>query len=155
MTSPTLSRRALIAGAGTTIASAALAVPYASAARSTEVCALPLDPTARFDAAAAEFMAAAEALRPGLADWTINVTDTAVMAFACREATFAGPGVYEVEMRDFEGKATRPIVALSVSTGQDGYWWQQYWVSQSRCVGAVHRSRTSELRIIRKIKSFA
>ncbi|HTN60233.1 MAG TPA: hypothetical protein VL147_01605 [Devosia sp.] len=39
----TLTRRALLAGAGTTIASAAIAVPYVNAAHADEVCGLPLD----------------------------------------------------------------------------------------------------------------
>jgi len=38
----TLTRRALIAGAGTAVASAALAVPYVNAAHSEPVCSLPL-----------------------------------------------------------------------------------------------------------------
>lgn len=46
MSSPTLTRRALIAGAGTTIASAALAVPYVNAVRADEVCSLPVEATA-------------------------------------------------------------------------------------------------------------
>ncbi|MGV8833276.1 MAG: hypothetical protein ACOH2N_14980 [Devosia sp.] len=44
MPSPTLTRRALIAGAGTAAASAALAVPYVNAARSAEVDTSPIDP---------------------------------------------------------------------------------------------------------------
>lgn len=43
MPSPTLTRRALIAGAGTAAASAALAVPYVNAAYSEEVCCLPAE----------------------------------------------------------------------------------------------------------------
>lgn len=43
MPSPTLTRRALIAGTATTVASAALAVPYVNAAHSVEVCGLPVD----------------------------------------------------------------------------------------------------------------
>lgn len=42
MSSPTLTRRALIAGAGTAVASAALAVPYVNAVRADEVCTLPV-----------------------------------------------------------------------------------------------------------------
>lgn len=44
MSSPTLTRRALIAGAGTAIASAALAVPYVNAVRAAEVCSVELAP---------------------------------------------------------------------------------------------------------------
>lgn len=40
MPSPTLTRRALIAGAGTAAASTALAIPYVNAAHSNEVCSL-------------------------------------------------------------------------------------------------------------------
>lgn len=43
MPSPTLTRRALIAGAGTAIASAALAVPYVNAVRADDVCSLPVE----------------------------------------------------------------------------------------------------------------
>lgn len=43
MPSPTLTRHALIAGAGTVIASAALAVPYLNAVRADEVCSLRVD----------------------------------------------------------------------------------------------------------------
>lgn len=41
MPSPTLTRRALIAGAGTTLASAAIAAPHVSAAHSDGACSLP------------------------------------------------------------------------------------------------------------------
>lgn len=44
MSSPTITRRALIAGAGTAIASAALAVPALNAVRADEVCSLPVAP---------------------------------------------------------------------------------------------------------------
>lgn len=46
MSSPTLTRRALIAGAGTAIASAALAVPTLNAVRADEMCNLPVETAA-------------------------------------------------------------------------------------------------------------
>ena len=42
MHSPILTRRALIAGAGTAVASAALAVPYVNAASADELCSAPV-----------------------------------------------------------------------------------------------------------------
>lgn len=54
MPSPTLTRRVLLAGAGTAIASAALAAPYVNAAHSIEVDASD----AQFDAMLAEWRAA-------------------------------------------------------------------------------------------------
>ncbi|MBN9333275.1 hypothetical protein [Devosia sp.] len=42
MSSPSLTRRALIAGAGTVIASAAMAIPYVNAARASDMCSLPV-----------------------------------------------------------------------------------------------------------------
>ncbi|MHA6690563.1 hypothetical protein [Devosia sp. A449] len=50
MPSPTFTRRALIAGAGTAVASAAIAVPYVIAAHSAEVCGLPVDTASNLDA---------------------------------------------------------------------------------------------------------
>lgn len=52
MSSTSLSRRAMIAGTGAAVASAALAVPYVNAARADDVCALPVaaeDITTRLD----------------------------------------------------------------------------------------------------------
>lgn len=42
MPSPNLTRRALLAGAGTAVASAALAIPYVNAAHADEVCSIKL-----------------------------------------------------------------------------------------------------------------
>ena len=44
MPSHTLTRRALITGAGTVVASAAMAVPYVKAARAADVCSEPIAP---------------------------------------------------------------------------------------------------------------
>ncbi|MET3925967.1 hypothetical protein [Devosia sp. 2618] len=58
MPSPTLTRRALIAGAGTAVVSAALAAPYVNAVRGDEVCSIGADPRERMIVAVAELRAA-------------------------------------------------------------------------------------------------
>lgn len=49
MTLPILTRRALLAGAGTSIASAVLAAPYVTAVRPDEICSRPIAPDALDD----------------------------------------------------------------------------------------------------------
>src|SRR5690606_39458818 len=96
-----LTRRALMVGAGTTIASTALAAPYVNAAQADEVCSLPVDPMARYEAAVAELKAAALAIYPDIDDWRINLTNNCVLVFGCgpdRPVEFAGAAVYEVRM---------------------------------------------------------
>ncbi|HTM76767.1 MAG TPA: hypothetical protein VL133_03965, partial [Devosia sp.] len=81
MSSPALTRRALLAGAGTTFASAALAVPYVNAAHSEEVSATAFDPETRYERAVAELRAAALALQPDLDVWNINRTAMGVLVW--------------------------------------------------------------------------
>lgn len=156
MPSPTLTRRALIAGGGTAVASAALAVPYASAAHSEEVCSLAVDPAERFAAAQAEFRAAAEALYPDIDDWIINATDKGAVMIGLvtpKPVEFTGYGVYEIQL----GKR-RPIVALAASESGRGYHRQLYWRDQwgnDRFQGDVKFTKPSAFTIIRKIRSLA
>lgn len=63
MTLPTLTRRALIAGAGTAIASAAVALPYLNAVRAEDLCSVPVDQTHD------PLLEAITAYRQGLADF--------------------------------------------------------------------------------------
>ena len=75
MPSPTLTRRALLAGAGTTIASAAIAGPYVNAAHSNDVCSLPAAPediTARVDRLSRELSSAMGEYLNG--DWKITIS---------------------------------------------------------------------------------
>jgi hypothetical protein len=102
MTSQALTRRLMLAGAGTAIAAPALAVPVVGAATTTEpVCSLPLDPVEQFEAALAEYRAAAMELVPSINDWIINRTPEAVVVVgltspSVHTVSWDGPGVYEL-----------------------------------------------------------
>jgi len=152
MPSSTLTRRALLVGAGTTAACAAIAVPYANAVQSAEMGGAAVDPSARYEAALAEFKAAAEALYPDLGTWIVSCGDAGVIACAGRPIYFTGFGVYEVE---FAGRTGRPIVALAGSESGDGYFWQRYWVHQDRFEGQPEFISSDKLTIKHKIKSLA
>ena len=160
MSSTSLTRRALIAGTGAAVASAALAVPYVNAARADDVCSLAVDPAERFAAAQVEFRAAAEALYPDIDDWIINATDKGTVMIGLvtpkpQPVEFTGYGVYEIQM----GKSKkRPIVALALSATGKSYFRQLYWRDldgNDRFQGAVIRTSPSAFTIVRKIRSLA
>ncbi|MCR6671491.1 hypothetical protein [Devosia ginsengisoli] len=155
MTDHALTRRALIAGTGAALAGTALAVPYVNVVQADDVS-LPVDPVARYEAAVAEFRAAAEALYSDIADWTVNASDSGVIVFGYRPpkpVEFTGYGVYEIQLRK-----ARPIVALAASESGRGYYRQLYWQDQrgnDRFQGEVKFTRPSAFTIVRKIRALA
>lgn len=161
MSLPTLTRRALLAGAGTVVASAALAAPYVSAAHSEEVCSLPVDAAARFEAARAEYRAAAEALYPNIDDWNDRATENGVCLIGLcppKPVEFTGYGVYEFTLNR-KRRNVSPIAALTASESGDGYYWQLCWRRPGengyRFQGKVHFVRTADVTIKRKIAVLA
>ena len=158
MPSTSLTRRALIAGTGAAVASAALAVPYVNAARADDVCGLTVDPAERFAAAQAEFRAAAVALNPEIDDWIVNTTTTGTVMIGLvtpkpQPVEFTGYGVYEIQM----GKS-RPLVALAASESGRGYYRQLYWTDldgNDRFQGEVKFTKPSAFTIVRKIRALA
>lgn len=158
MSSTSLSRRAMIAGTGAAVASAALAVPYVNVAHADDVCSLAVDPAERFAAAQVEFRAAAEALYPDIDDWIVNSTATGTVMIGLvtpkpQPVEFTGYGVYEIQM----GKS-RPIVALAASESGRGYYCQLYWRDQrgnDRFQGEVKFTKPSAFTIVRKIRALA
>lgn len=119
--SPTLTRRALIAGAGTTVASAALAIPYVSAVSSTPADTLTAEQ--RRDFHLAEYKRACEEVDPFIRSWTdMNHTD------ACGGGTisfrisgqYEGDGVYETGRDNVLGKRSKYQVALRPGLLIDG-----------------------------------
>lgn len=86
MSSPTLTRRALIAGAGTAIASAALAVPALNAVRADDVCSLAIQPDHD------PLLEIIHAYRQGLVDFNLKAPTHSNEAFdAYADATFHPP----------------------------------------------------------------
>lgn len=103
MLSPTLTRRALIAGAGATLSAAALGAAIVPTVAAGDVCAIETTPQSRYDRAVAELKAAALALRPDLDQWKITQTDVGVLVWGYSSVEAAKPltvrwdgdGVYE------------------------------------------------------------
>lgn len=151
-----ITRRSLLAGFGATLSAAAVGaaiVPVSAA----EVCKLALDPAARFEAARAEYKAAALALYPDINNWNDRATDGGVVMIGLcppRPVLFDGYGVYEISV----GKIS-PIVALAASESGEGYFWQLCWrrpgEAHYRFQGDVHFVRTSDFTIKRKIAVLA
>ena len=103
MTKHEITRRAMLTGTSTAIAAAALAVPVVAAATvEPDACALATDPIDRYEAALAEFRAAAIALLPAINDWVIHRTDNAVVVAGMHSSRgqhsvrWDGPGIYEL-----------------------------------------------------------
>lgn len=151
-----ITRRSLLAGFGASFSAAAVGAAIVPAA-AAEVCELALDPAARFEAARAEYKAAAMALYPDINNWNDRATENGVVMIGLcppRPVQFDGYGVYEIKV----GKVT-PIVAMAASEGGDGYYWQLCWKrvgeAHYRFQGDVHFGRTSEVTIKRKIAALA
>lgn len=152
-----ITRRSLLAGFGASLSVAAIGAAVVPAVMAGEACELPLDPAARFEAARAEFRAAAQALYPDIDDWNDRATENGVVMIGLcppRPVEFDGFGVYEIQT----GKIT-PIVALAASEYREGYYWQLCWKrvgeTHYRFQGDVHFVRTSDLTIKRKIALLA
>jgi hypothetical protein len=154
----TLTRRALLAGAGTTIASAAMG---ASAASVLSNDAIPRDeavgPLARYQSALAELKSAAEALHPNIERWIETGGEGGRILMCVFRVEYSGYGVYEIQMKNSAGKAVRPIVALTSSEAGVGYLWQHYWSNngKDRFQGEPEYIAAADLTIIRKIKALA
>lgn len=152
-----ITRRSLLAGFGASLSVAAVGAAVVPTVTAGEVRELPLDPAGRFEAARAEFKAAAQALYPDINDWNDRATEHGVVMIGLcppRPVEFSGYGVYEIQT----GK-TSPIVALAASESGEGYYWQLCWKrvdeTHYRFQGNVHFVRTSNFTIKRKIAVLA
>ena len=150
-----ITRRRLFAEAGAALSASALSLALVPIVTAEEVCGRPLDPAVRFEAARAEFKAAAQAIYPDINDWNDRATEHGVVMIGLcppRPVQFDGCGVYEIKV----GK-TAPIVALAASESGAGYYWQHYWCKDGvdRFDGKVRSIKSANLIIKRKIKAFA
>lgn len=151
-----ITRRRLFAGAGAALSASALSMALVPAVTAAEVSGAPLDPATRFEAARAEFKAAAQALYPDIHDWNDRATERGVVMIGLsppRPVEFDGYGVYEIKM----GKVS-PIVALAASENGHGYYRQLYWRDQTgadRFQGKVKLTKARAFTIVRKIKALA
>ena len=99
MTSPTLTRRALIAGAGTAVASAALVVPYVAASRAGESpSAAAMTTEGRKAYHLAEYKRACEELDPMIGHWSVWTDEDTGNQHVCAfhlTGRYEGDGIYE------------------------------------------------------------
>jgi hypothetical protein len=117
MSSPTLTRRALVAGADTTLASASLAIPFATASRAEGLRALPtVDRDPLIDAI--------NAYRIGLADYeafaSTSVTDEERDAYA--ELSYQPPMAVLDEWKNPAASVEGAVQALSLAVDQYKLW---------------------------------
>ena len=124
-----LTRRSILTGAGTAIAAIALAAPVIAApAIEPNVCSVSIDPFEQFEAALAEYRAAALKLVPSINDWVINRTADAVvvcgltMKTGQQSVAWDGPGVYELAGKPVGGTCWQVTRAPQYDSGSERWF---------------------------------
>jgi hypothetical protein len=124
-----LTRRSILTGAGTAIAAIALAAPVIAApAIEPDVCSVSIEPFEQFEAALAEYRAAALELVPSINDWVINRTADAVvvcgltMKTGQQSVAWDGPGVYELAGKPVGGTCWQITRAPQYDSGSERWF---------------------------------